>query len=69
MSQIRVGKPDVRPDGPSHVKGVYQGNKLGAYRRQVGHRRDGTADARRSTGVSPRKHNAILPIMPNLPPG
>lgn len=63
---IRVGKPDVRPDTPSHVKGVDQGNSR---KKQPGHHDDGTADARRSTGVSPRKHDAILPIMPNLPPG
>lgn len=69
MAEIRVGKPDVKPDTPSHTKGVYQGNATGAYEKQVGHNEDGTADARRSTGVSPKKHNPILPIMPNLPPG
>jgi hypothetical protein len=26
-------------------------------------------DARRSTGVHPKRHNAILKIMPNLSPG
>lgn len=69
MAEIRVGKPDVRPDTPSHVKGVQQGNATGAYEKQAGHHADGTADARRSTGVSPRKHDPILGIMPNLPPG
>jgi hypothetical protein len=69
MSQIRVGKPDAQPDTPSHVKGVRQGNARGSYRRQAGHHEDGTADARRSTGVAPKRHNAILSIMPNLPPG
>jgi hypothetical protein len=69
MAEIRVGKPDVKPDTPSHVKGVKQGNAKGRYKKQAGHYPDGTADARRSTGVSPRKHNPILPIMPNLPPG
>jgi hypothetical protein len=34
----------------------------------VGHNKDGTADVRRSTGVSPKKHNPTLSIMPNLPP-
>jgi len=69
MARIRVGKPDVSPDTPSHTKGVHQGNAKGAYEKQIGHHEDGTADARRSTGVAPKKHDAILPIMPNLPPG
>lgn len=69
MGQIRVGRPDVAPDTTAHTKGVHQGNMKGAYEHQIGHHKDGTADARRSTGVQPRRHNAILPIMPNLPPG
>ncbi|MEU6643963.1 hypothetical protein ABZ863_15620 [Saccharomonospora sp. NPDC046836] len=69
MAEIRVGKPDVKPDASAHTKGVHQGNSTGGYDRQGGHHRDGTADARRSTGVSPKKHNPILPVMPNLPPG
>lgn len=66
MAEIRVGKPDVRVDQSSHTKGVKQGNSR---KKQAGHHADGTVDARRSTGVSPRKHDPILPIMPNLPPG
>ncbi|MER7542364.1 hypothetical protein ABTW95_05080 [Spirillospora sp. NPDC127506] len=69
MAEIRVGKPDVKPDTPSHVKGVRQGNRSGAYGHEAGHHMDGTADARRSTGIRPRKRNPILPVMPNLPPG
>ncbi|MFI6920169.1 hypothetical protein ACIBIZ_09450 [Nonomuraea spiralis] len=69
MAHIKVGKPDVAPDVSAHVKGVRQGNDPGARRRRPGHHRDGTADARRSTGISPKKHNPILPVMPNLPPG
>jgi hypothetical protein len=68
MGKIRVGKPDIKPDSTAHIKHVEQGNAA-SNDRQAGHHRDGTADARRSTGVSPKKHNAILPIMPNLPPG
>ncbi|MFG1617421.1 hypothetical protein [Nonomuraea wenchangensis] len=68
MARIRVGKPDVKPDTPSHVKGVRQGNAKGAYRHQAGHHKDDTADARRSTGIRPGKENPILPIMPNLSP-
>jgi hypothetical protein len=66
---IRVGKPQVKPDAPAHTTGVHQGNKKGSYEKQPGHHDDGTADARRSTGVSPGKHDAILTMMPNLPPG
>ena len=69
MGNIRVGKPDVAPDYPTHVKGVRQGNEKGAYNKQIGHHKSGTADARRSTGIRPKEHNAILPIMPNIPPG
>lgn len=69
MAGIKVGTPDVAPDAPSHTKGVRQGNATGNLKKQPGHHEDGTADARRSTGVSPKKHDAILPIMPNLPPG
>lgn len=46
-----------------------QGNAKGAYAKQPGHHPDGTASARRSTGVSPKKHDPILKIMPNLRPG
>jgi hypothetical protein len=69
MGNIRVGKPQTRPDSPTHVRGVRQGNEKDAYTKQTGHREDGTADARRSTGIRPKEHNAILKIMPNLPPG
>ena len=66
MAEIRVGEPDVDVDISAHTKGVEQGNTR---RRQAGHHKDGTVDARRSTGVAPDKHDPILPIMPNLPPG
>jgi hypothetical protein len=69
MGRIRVGKAQVQPDTPTHVKGIEQGNEKGAYDKQVGHHPDGKADARRSTGIRPKKHNAILKVMPNLPPG
>lgn len=68
MAAIRVGKPDVKPDASAHTKGVPQGNAPGSYEKQAGHHPDGTADARRSTGVNPKEHNAILPVMPNLSP-
>jgi hypothetical protein len=68
MGRIRVGRADVKPDTPSHVFAVHQGNK-GPYDEQSGHHQDGTADARRSTGIHWKKHDAILKIMPNISPG
>lgn len=69
MGQIRTGKPHTKPDSPAHVTGIREGNAKRAHSRQIGHHDDGTADARRSTGIRPRRHNAILKVMPNLPPG
>jgi hypothetical protein len=69
MADIRVGKPHVKPDTPAHTKGVRQGNKKAAYQMQKGHKKDGTSTAKRSTSISPKHHDPILPIMPNLSPG
>jgi hypothetical protein len=68
MANLKVGRPDVTPDLPSHVPGVKQGNSKGNYERQPGHDPDGTSDARRSTGVNPERRDPIDPRMPNLPP-
>jgi hypothetical protein len=68
MGSIRVGKAQVSHDTPTHVFGIHQGNK-GPYHSQPGHHEDGTADARRSTGVHWKKHNAIMKIMPGISPG
>ncbi|RCW44642.1 hypothetical protein DFQ14_104231 [Halopolyspora algeriensis] len=68
MGGIRVGKPDIRLDVSTHVPGIHEGNK-GPYYKQPGHHEDGTSDARRSTGILWKKHNAIMKIMPNISPG
>ncbi len=69
MGRIRVGRPDVRPDTPpTHVR-TASGNYGPPYRRQPGHHRDGTSDARRSTGIHWKKHDAIMKTMPNISPG
>lgn len=69
MGRIRVGKPDVTHDTPSHVKGLQQGNS-GPNHKQPGHNKDGTMSARRSTGINARRHDPLLEkLMPNLPPG
>jgi hypothetical protein len=68
MAEIRVGKARVAPDTAAHTRGVRQGNAKNAYKHMSGHHPDGTADARRSTGIDPKKHDAILAVMPNVPP-
>lgn len=68
-SSIRVGKPDVRIDAAAHTRGVRSGNAQGAYDREAGFHTEGHADARRSTGINPDKHDPLLPVMPNIPPG
>ncbi|MCF6469652.1 hypothetical protein FAF44_14810 [Nonomuraea sp. MG754425] len=65
---IRTGRPDVRPDAPSHVKGVKEGNAPGNYDRQDGHLPDGRSTAERSTGINADQHDPIDPGMPNLSP-
>jgi hypothetical protein len=68
MAKIRGGKPHTRPDAPSHVPSVKQGNEPGNYEKSVGHLPDGRSTAERSTGISPSKHGPIDPRMPNLSP-
>jgi hypothetical protein len=64
---LKLGKPDVSPDAPSHTRGTKQGNE-GPFDGQRGHNADGTVTAERSTGVNSGAHNPIDPRMPNLPP-
>ena len=66
---MRVGKPDVSPQTPSHVKGIKQGNSKGNYESQPGHKPDGRSTAERSTGINPKAREPIDPSMPNLSPG
>ena len=67
-SDIKVGRPDVRPDAPAHLKGVHEGNALGNYEKQPGHLPGGFSTAARSTGINPRVRDPIDPAMPNLSP-
>jgi hypothetical protein len=69
MAPIKLGKRDVKPDAPAHVKGIKQGNSRGNYERQTGHNQDGTSTAARSTGIDPASRQPIDPSMPNLSPG
>jgi len=66
---MRVGKPDVSPQTPSHVKGIKQGNSKGNYESQAGHKPDGRSTAERSTGINAKAREPIDPSMPNLSPG
>jgi hypothetical protein len=74
FANLKVGRPDVRPDLPSHVAGVRQGNRPGSLERTRGleqdpeDRRFAYGSAARSTGISPRARNPIDPRMPNLSP-
>jgi len=66
---LKVGKPDVRPDAPSHTPGIKMGNSEGNYAKQKGHLPDGRVTAERSTGVGAKRREPIVPqAMPNLPP-
>ena len=51
--RLRLGKPDVRPDAPSHTRGIKQGNARGNYeqpgRAQAGRHVDGRARRPAST--------------------
>lgn len=72
IHNISVGKPDIKPDAPSHIKGVREGNQSGNTDKEAGvHQVDNSkavADSRRSTGITPEMENPIDPDMPNLPP-
>jgi hypothetical protein len=64
---LKVGKPQARPDTTAHTPGTREGNK-GPNEKQVGHLPDGRVTAARSTGINVKEHEPIDPRMPNLPP-
>jgi len=65
--RIKLGKPDVKPDTPSHTAGSAEGN-VGLRMRQRGQEPSGKSSAARSTGINPDAENPIDPSMPNLSP-
>ncbi|WP_336206918.1 hypothetical protein [Nonomuraea sp. LPB2021202275-12-8] len=65
---ITTGRTHVRPDTPSHVKGVPEGNAVGNYEKHAGHLPDGRSTAARSTGINVADRDPIDPDMPNLSP-
>lgn len=66
---IKTGKPDIDTQALGHTPGVRQGNSRGNYEKQVGHKPDGRATSKRSTGINADAANPIDPRMPNLSPG
>ncbi|MGF1472516.1 MAG: hypothetical protein ACFB50_12370 [Rubrobacteraceae bacterium] len=77
MGDIKVGRPDVAPDAPTHVEGIKQGNAPGGIEQEPGLERTGEtgvgrplvkSTARKSTGINPGARNPIHPDSPNLPP-
>lgn len=65
---IRVGRRQVKPTTPTHVRGVRKGHEPGSYEKMPGHLPDGRSTARRSTGIAPDARDPIDPRMPNLSP-
>ena len=68
VENLQVGKPPTTPSMPSHTAGVRQGNQPGNSTRPPGHLADGTATARRSTGINPQSREPIDRQSPNLSP-
>ena len=72
VSNIKVGKPQVDPMRPTHVRGVREGNAVGNMAEDESLEPDGdgarATTARRSTGISPKSHEPIDPKSPKLSP-
>ena len=68
MAGISTGGADAKQIDPTHVPGIKQGNAVGNYERQVGHKPDGRRTAAASTGINPKAREPIDPRMPNLTP-
>jgi hypothetical protein len=71
VSNVIVGRADVKPQTPSHTKGVREGNQRGGLARERGLRPVGPialATPRRSTGVNANARRPIDPRMPVLTP-
>jgi hypothetical protein len=77
MGDIRVGKPDTKPDISAHTPGVSQGNEPGGIEGDPGLYETGEtgagrptakSTARKSTGINPEARNPIDPNSPSLPP-
>ena len=52
IANVRVGKPDVTPWKPSHVRGIREGNGEGHLKREKGIQPYGDFEARGSAGAT-----------------
>ncbi len=71
VANIKVGKRDIDPMRPTHIRGVREGNAVGNMAEDDSLEPDGEGargTARRSTGISPKSHEPIDPKMPKLSP-
>jgi hypothetical protein len=72
IANVRVGKPDTKPNAPSHTKGVREGNEGRGPRREDGHEVGAKgvlrATGRRSTGINAKDREPIDPRSPRLTP-
>jgi hypothetical protein len=77
VGNIRVRKPDTKPDARAHTPGISQGNEPGGIKGDPGLYETGEhgagrpgarSTARKSTGINPEARNPIDPNSPNLPP-
>jgi hypothetical protein len=68
VAEIKTGAKHTGIDKPTHVKGIKQGNSVGNYDSQEGHKPDHTSTAARSTGIGAASSEPIDPSMPNLSP-
>lgn len=68
MANLKVGRPDVAPDAPSHVAGINEGNAKGNYASQRGMQADGRRTAESATSIDASHHGPIDKRMPSLPP-
>ena len=74
---LKVGKPDVKPDEAAHTPGVNQGNEPGGVEGDPGiyytgenkaGRPTSKATMRLSTGINPELRNPVDPNSPTMPP-
>ncbi|MEV5953302.1 hypothetical protein AB0M11_05870 [Streptomyces sp. NPDC051987] len=68
MGSIRVGRAPAPPATPSHRPRNQPGTP-GPVNKHKSHHTHRTADARRSTNIHWKRHDVLLDVMPNIPPG
>ena len=72
IRNVTVGKRQVKPQTPSHTRGVREGNIRSRTFKDPGQRPEGplkaVATEHRSTGINPEARKPIDPRMPLLTP-